>query len=43
LRIFDEIDHPAGDRVRAKLGPHDDQLPATRFSQPPDRRAASLA
>ena len=42
LRIFDEIDHPAGDRVRAKLGPHDDQLPATRFSQPPDRRAASL-
>jgi tetratricopeptide (TPR) repeat protein len=42
LRIFDEIDHPAGDRVRAKLGPHGYQLPATRFSQPPDRRAASL-
>jgi len=40
LRIFDEIGHPVGDRVRAKIGSHGDQ-PATRFTLP-GHRAASL-
>ena len=42
LRIFDEIDHPGGDRVRAKLRLRGGRLPAVPFSQL-DRRAESLA
>jgi tetratricopeptide (TPR) repeat protein len=42
LRIFDEIDHPGGDRVRAKLRIRGGRLPAAPFSQPLDRRAESL-
>jgi tetratricopeptide (TPR) repeat protein len=43
LRIFDEIDHPGGDRVRAKLRLHGGRLTAAHFGQSPDRLAQSLA
>jgi DNA-binding SARP family transcriptional activator/tetratricopeptide (TPR) repeat protein len=39
LRIFDEIDHPDGDRVRTKLFPRGNQLHDGRLGQPPGRRA----
>ena len=34
LRIFEEIGHPAGDRVRAKLDDRGDRSPTAPFSQP---------
>ncbi len=44
VRIFDEIDHPGGDRVRAKLRCCDDRAASDGVvSQPLDRRAESLA
>jgi tetratricopeptide (TPR) repeat protein len=44
VRIFDEIDHPGGDRVRAKLRNRDDQAASDGVvSQALDRHAESLA
>jgi DNA-binding SARP family transcriptional activator/Tfp pilus assembly protein PilF len=44
VRIFDEIDHPGGDRVRAKLQNRDDRAASDGVvSQALDRRAESLA
>ena len=43
VRIFDEIDHPGGDRVRAKLQNRDDRAASDGVVSQAHHRAESLA